>query len=179
MYRASDSDFTEYNLYPEVTTDVQKSNRYFHSTKHNRSTEVQNPLLGHFFTLHTTAVQKQYTFQWIPHLISLNITYVPRSRRTCRSQTNTFIVQDSNASTEIQYLFGGVHHFQNHSCEEIVYFLMDSTPDFTNITYIPKSLRTCKCQTDTFIVQDWNPITEIQYPFLRHFFTFNTAAVKR
>ena len=40
------------------------------------------------------------------------------------------------------------------------------------------SRRTCKSKTDTFIVQDFNWSTEIQYPLMGYYYTFNTTAVR-
>ena len=57
--------------------------------------------------------------------------------RTCRSQTDAFIVQDVNRNTETQLsTFGALLHFQYHSCEEIVYFSMHfSTVFIHNVLY--------------------------------------------
>ena len=48
-----------------------------------------------------------------------------------------------------------------------------------NKSCIPKSRRTSRKENDTFIVQDLNRSTEIQYPLLRHLITFSTIAMKR
>ena len=120
----------------------------------NHSTEIQHSHLGHFFTFNTTVVKRQSTIQWIPVLISLNITYTPSSRRTCRIQTNTFILPDTNRSTEIQYPL--LEHFFTFIITTVKRF---STFQWIpllislNISNIPKSRWTCRSQTDTFIVQ--------------------------
>ena len=78
----------------------------------NRRTEIQYPLLGHFFTAVVLKLKKS-TFQGIILvLLSFNIsTY--RSHGEPAGQHDAFIVQDSNQCTEIQYPLLG--HFFNFS----------------------------------------------------------------
>ena len=67
------------------------------------------------------------------------MSYIPKSRRTRRSQTDTFIVLDLNRNTETQLsTFGALLHFQYHSCEEIVYFSIDSNPDHAQCVLYPE-----------------------------------------
>ena len=83
----------------------------------NQCTEIQYPLLGHFFNFSTTAVKRYSTFQGILVLLSFNVSNIPKSRRTSWSQTDAFIVQDSNRCTEIQYPLLG--HFFNFSTTSV------------------------------------------------------------
>ena len=75
----------------------------------NRCTEIQYPLLGHFFIFSTTAVKRKSTFQGILVLLSFNTSNVTKSHRANRCYTDAFIVQDLNRCTEIQYTLLG--HF--------------------------------------------------------------------
>ena len=68
----------------------------------NRCTEIQYPILGHFFIFSTTAVKCYSTFQGIIVLHSFIIFNIPKSQRTSWSQHDAFIVQDWNRCTEIQ-----------------------------------------------------------------------------
>ena len=79
----------------------------------NRCTEIQYPILGHYFIFSTTAVKWKSTYQGILVLLSFNVPNIPKSRRTSCSQTDAFIVQDWNRCTEIQYPLLG--HFFNFS----------------------------------------------------------------
>ena len=75
--------------------------------------------------------------------------------------------------------FGALLQFQDHSCEEIVYFSMNFQTTFIQTSNIPKSHRGNRCYSDAFIVQDLNRSTEIQFTFMGHIFSFSTTAVKR
>ena len=146
----------------------------------NRCTEIQYPLLRHFFNFSSTAVKRQSTFQGILVLLSFNTSNIMKSHRAYKCYTESFIVLDLNRSTEIQYpLF---RHF----------FIFSSTPVKRQSTFqgilvllsfntssITKSHRANRCYTNAFIVLDLNRSTEIQYPLFRHFFNFSTAAEKR
>ena len=83
----------------------------------NQCTEILYPLLGHFFNFNTTAVKRYSTFKGILVLLSFNVSNIPKSRRTSWSQTDAFIVQDSNQCTEIQCPLLG--HFFNFSTTSV------------------------------------------------------------
>ena len=83
----------------------------------NQCTEILYPLLGHFFNFSTTAVKRYSTFKGILVLLSFNVSNIPKSRRTSWSQTDAFIVQDSNQCTEIQCPLLG--HFFNFSTTSV------------------------------------------------------------
>ena len=146
----------------------------------NRSTEIQYPLLGHFFSFSTTAVKRQSTFQGILVLLSFNTTNVTKSHRANRCYTDAFIVQDLNRCTEIQYpLLGHFFSFSTTAVKRQSTFQGISVLLSFNASIKLKSYRANRCYTDAFIVQDLNRCTEIQYPLLGHFFNFSTTAVKR
>ena len=109
------STFIQYIEHTEVTVNQLKSYTDALIVQDwNRCTEVQYPLLGHFFTFNITAVMRLSTFQWILVQHSFRILNIPKSHRTNRCYTNAFIVQDLNRSTEIQYLlFGHLFTFNN------------------------------------------------------------------
>ena len=146
----------------------------------NRCTEIQYPLLGHFFIFSTTAVKRQSTFQGILVLLSFNASNIMKSHRANRCYTDAFIVQDLNRCTEIQYPLLG-HFFifiitavkRQSTFQGIIALLSFNT---SNVT---KSHRANRCYTDAFILQDLNRSNEIQYPLLGHYFNFSTTAVKR
>ena len=146
----------------------------------NRCTEIQYPLLGHFFIFSTTAVKRQSTFQGILVLLSFNASIKLKSHRANRCYPDAFIVQDMNRCTEIQYTLLG-HFFtfsttavkRQSTFQGILVLLSFIT---SNVT---KSHRVNRCYTDAFIQLDLNRSTEIQYPLFRHFLNFSTAAVKR
>ena len=146
----------------------------------NRSTEIQYPLVRHFFNFRTKAVKRQSTFQGILVLLSFNTFNIMKSHRAYRCYTDAFIVLDLNRSTEIQYPL--VRHFFNFSTTAVkrqstfqgILILLSF-----NTSNITKSHRANKCYTDAFIVLDLNRSTEIQNPLVRHFFNFSTTAVKR
>ena len=145
-----------------------------------RCTEIQYPLLGHFFNFSTTAVKRQSTFQGILVLLSFNASIKLKSPLANRCYPDAFIVLDLNRCTEIQYTLLG-HFFcfsttavkKQSTFQGILVLLSFST---SNVT---KSHRANRCYTDAFIVQDLNRCTEIQYPLLVHFFIFSTTDVKR
>ena len=146
----------------------------------NRCTEIQYPLLGHFFSFSTTAVKRQSTFQGILVLLSFNTFNVTKSHPANRCYPDAFIVQDLNRCTEIQYTLQG-HFFtfnttavKRQSTFQGILVLLSF-----NTSNVAKSHRANRCYTDAFIVQDLNRCTEIQYPLLGHFFSFSTTAVKR
>ena len=62
----------------------------------NRSTEIQYPLLGYFFTFSTSCEE-------IVYLLSLNASIKMKSHRANRCYPDALILQDLNWSTEIQY----------------------------------------------------------------------------
>ena len=146
----------------------------------NRCTEIQYPLLGHFFNFSTTAVKRQTTFQGILVLLSFNTSNVTKSHRANRCYPDAFNVQDLNRCTEIQYTLLG--HFFNFSTTAVkrqstfqgIFVLLSF-----NASIKLKSHRANRCYPDAFIVQDLNRCTEIQYTLLGHFFIFSTTAVKR
>ena len=146
----------------------------------NRCTEIQYPLLGHFFSFSTTAVKRQSTFQGILVLLSFNTFNVTKSHPANRCYPDAFIVQNLNRCTEIQYTLQG-HFFtfnttavKRQSTFQGILVLLSF-----NTSNVAKSHRANRCYTDAFIVQDLNRCTEIQYPLLGHFFSFSTTAVKR
>ena len=69
-------------------------------------------------------------------LLSFRISYISKSRRTCRSQTDAFVVQDVNRRTVST--FGALLHFQFHSCEEIVYYSMHFSTSFIQNILFPE-----------------------------------------
>ena len=78
----------------------------------NRSTEIQYPLVRHFFNISSTAVKRQTTFQGILVLFSFNTSNIMKSHRAYRCYTDAFIVLDMNRSTEIQHpLFRHIVNF--------------------------------------------------------------------
>ena len=146
----------------------------------NRCTEIQYPLLGHFFNFSTTAVKRQSTFQGILLLLSFNTSNVTTSHRANRCYTDAFIVQDMNRCTEIQYtLLGHVFNFSTTAVKRQSTFQGILVLLSFNTFNVTKSHRANRCYTDAFIVHDLNRCTEIQYPLLGHFFIYSTTAVKR
>ena len=139
----------------------------------NRSTQIQYPLVRHFFNFSSTAVKRQSTFRGILVLLSFNTSNIMKAHRAYRWYNDAFIVLALNRSTEIQNPL--CRHFFNFSStsvkrqstfQGIVVLLSFST---SNIT---KSHRANRCYTDAFIVLDLNRCTEIQYTLLGHFFQF-------
>ena len=146
----------------------------------NRCTEIQYPLLGHFFSFSTTAVKRQSTFQGISVLLSFNASIKLKSYRANRCYTDAFIVQDLNRCTEIQYpLLGHFLIFSTTAVKKQSTFQGILVLLSFNTSNVTKSHRANMCYPDAFIVQDLNRCTEIQYPLLGHFFSFSTTAVKR
>ena len=146
----------------------------------NRCTEIQYPLLGHFFIFSTTAVKRQSTFQGILELLSFNTSNVTKSLRANRCYTDAFIVQDLNRCTEIQYpLLGHFFIFSTTAVKRQSTFQGILVLLSFNASIKLKSHRANRCYPDAFIVQDMNRCTEIQYTLLGHFFNFSTTAVKR
>ena len=145
----------------------------------NRSTELQYPLLGHFFIFSTTAVKRQSTFQGILVLLSFNASNIMKSHRANRCYPDAFIVQDLNRCTEFQYtLLGHQLYFSTTAVKRQSTFQGILVLSF-NASIIMKSHRANRCYPDAFNVQDLNRCTEIQYTLLGHFFIFSTTAVKR
>ena len=145
----------------------------------NRCTEFQYTLLGHFFNFSTTAVKRQSTFQWIFELLSFNTSNIPNSHRGNRCYSDSFIMQDLNRSTEIQFTFmGHIFSFSTTAVKRQSTLQGILVLSF-NASIIMKSHRANRCYPDAFIVQDLNRCTEIQYTLLGHFFNFSTTAVKR
>ena len=146
----------------------------------NRCSEIQYTLLGHFFNFSTTAVKRQSTFQGIIVLLSFNASNIMKSHRANRCYPDAFIVQDLNRSTEIPYpllehffIFSTTAVKRQSTFQGILVLLSFNT---SNVT---KSHRVNRCYTDAFIVLDLHRSTDIQYPINRHFFNFNSTAVKR
>ena len=109
-----------------------------------------------------------------------NISNIPKSRRTSWSQTDAFIVQDSNRCTEIQYpLLGHIFNFCSTAVKRKYTSQGILVLHSFIIVNIPKSRRNSWSQIDAFIVQKWNQCTKIQYPLLRNIFNFSTNAVKK
>ena len=146
----------------------------------NRSTEIQYPLLGHFFIFSTTAVKRKSTFQGILVLLSFNTSNVTKSHRANRCYTDALIVQDLNRCTEIQYpLLGHFFIFSTTAVKRKSTFQGILVLLSFNASNIPKSHRGNRCYSDAFIVQDLNRSIEIQFTFMGHIFSFSTTAVKR
>ena len=146
----------------------------------NRSTEIQYPLVRHFFNFSTTAVKRQSTFQGILVLLSFNTSNIMKSHRANRCYTDAFIVLDLNRSTETQYPL--VRHFFIFSSTAVkIQSTFQGLLELLsfNTSNITKTHRANRCYTDAFIVLDLNRSTEIQYPLVRHFFNFSSTAVKR
>ena len=146
----------------------------------NRSTEIQYPLVRHFFNFSSTTMKRQSTFHRILVLLSFNPSNITMSHRANRCYTDAFIVLDLNRSTEIQYPL--VRHFFNFSTtavkrQSIIQWIIKQHS--FNTSSITKSHRANRCYSDAFIVLDLNRCTEIQYPLVRHFFNFSSPAVKR
>ena len=146
----------------------------------NRSTEIQYPLLGHFFIFSTTAVKRQSTFQGILVLLSFNASNIMKSHRANRCYPDAFIVQDLNRCTEFQYtLLGHQLYFSTTAVKRQSNFQWIFELLSFNTSNIPKSHRGNRCYSDAFIVQDLNRSTEIQFTFMGHIFSFSTTSVKR
>ena len=170
-----------------ITSNIEKSHRAnrcytdaFIVLALNRSTEIQYPLVRHFFNFSTTAVKRQSTFQGLLVLLSFITSNITKTHRANRCYTDAFIVLDLNRSTEIQYPL--VRHFFNFSSTTVKRqstFHRISVRLSFNTSNIMKSHRVYRCCTDAFIVQDLNRSTEIHYPLFRHFFSFSSTAVKR
>ena len=124
----------------------------------NRSTEIQYPLVRHFFNFSSTTVKRQSNFHSrMLVLLSFNTSNITKSHQANGCYTNAFIVLDLNRSTEIQYPL--VRHFVNFSTtavkrkssfQGIVVLLSFNTSN------IIKSHRANRCYTDAFIVLDLN-----------------------
>ena len=98
----------------------------------NRSTEIQNPLLGHFFTFSTIYTEVMADLQ--------------RSNRCFRCARHESKYWNSVST------FGALLRYQYHSCEDIVYSSMDSNPElaqyvlYTEVTAdLQKSYRCFHC----------------------------------
>ena len=146
----------------------------------NRSTEIQYPLVRHFFNFSSTAVKRQSSFQGILVLLSFNTSNITKSHRANRCYTDAFIVLDLNRSTEIQHpLFRHIFIFSTSAVkrQSIIQWIIEQLS--FNTSSITKSHRANRCYSDAFIILDLNRSTEIQYPLVRHFFNFNSTAVKR
>ena len=145
-----------------------------------RSTEIQYPLVRHFFNFSTTAVKRQSTFQGILVLFSFNTSNIMKSHRPNRCYTDAFIVLDLNRSTEIQYpLSRHIINFSSTSVKRQSTFQGILVLFLFNTSNIMKSHRAYRCYTDAFIVLALNRSTEIQYPLSRHIFNFSSTSVKR
>ena len=83
----------------------------------NRSTEIQFPLLRHFFSFRIPAVKRLSTFKGILILHSFNTSNITKSHRANRCYTDAFIVIDLNRSIEIQYAF--MEHIFNLSTSAV------------------------------------------------------------
>ena len=146
----------------------------------NRSTEIQYPLVRHFFNFSSTAVKRQSTFQGILVLLSFNTSNILKSHRANRCYTDAFILQDLNRSTEIHY-----PHFRHFFSFSSTAVKRQSTFQWIlvllsfNTSNITKSHMANRCSTDAFIVLDLNRSIEIQHPLFRHIFNFSTSVVKR
>ena len=146
----------------------------------NRCTEIQYPLLGHFFIFSTTAVKRQSTFQGLLVLLSFYASIKLKSHRANRCYQDAFIVQDLNRCTEIQYpLLGHFFIFSTTAVKRQSTFQGILVRLSFNASNKLKSHRANRCYPDAFIVQDLNRCTEIQYTLMGHFFNFSTTAVKR
>ena len=145
----------------------------------NRSTEIQFTFMGHIFSFSTTAVKRQSTFQGIL-VLSLYASIIMKSHRANRCYPDAFIVQDLNRSTEIQFTFmGHIFSFSTTAVKRQSTFQGILELLSFNTSNITKSHRVNRCYTDAFIVLDLHRSTDIQYPIYRHFFNFNSTAVKR
>ena len=146
----------------------------------NRCTEIQYQLFRHFFSISSTAVKRQSTFQEILVLLSFITSNIMKSHRAYKCYTDAFIVLDLNRSTEIQYpLFRHFFNFSSAAVKRQSTFQWILVPLSFNTSSITKSHRANRCYTDAFIVLALNQSTEIQYPLFRHFFNFSSTAVKR
>ena len=145
-----------------------------------RSTEIQHPLVRHFFNFSSTTVKRQSTFHRILVLLSFNTSNITKSHRANRCYTDAFIVLDLNRSTEIPYpLFRHIFNISTTAVKRQSTFKGILVLLSFNTSNIMKSHRAYRCYTDAFIVLDLNRSTEIQYPLFRHIFNFSTSAVKR
>ena len=172
--------FIQYIQHKEVTSGQQVLYRCFHCAALIRSTEIQYPLIRHFFNFITSAVKRQSTIQWILVPLSFSTSSIMKSHRAYRCYTDAFIVLALIRSTEIQYPL--IRHFFNFSTSAVkrkstIQWMIEELS--FNTSSITKSHRTNRCHTDAFIELALNRSTEIQYPLFRHYFNFSTAALKR
>ena len=149
----SNPDLAQYVLYTEVTANQQRRKRYFHcarlDSKYWNSVSTFGALLH--FQYHIS--EEISTFQWILLQLSFKISYILKSRWTCRDQNDTFIVQDLIRSTENQYpLLGHFFTFSTISVKSYATFQWILLPLSFKIFYVSKSRRTCRDQNHTFIV---------------------------
>ena len=174
-------------LFSFNTSNIMKSHRAyrFHTNAFIvldliRSTEIQHPLVRHFFNFSSTTVKRQSTFHRILVLLSFNTSNITKSHRANRCYTDAFIVLDLNRSTEIPYpLFRHIFNISTTAVKRQSTFKGILVLLSFNTSNIMKSHRAYRCYTDAFIVLDLNRSTEIQYPLFRHIFNFSTSAVKR
>ena len=146
----------------------------------NRSTEIQYPLVRHFFNFSSTSVKRQSTFQGILVLFSFNTSNIMKSHRPYRCYSDAFIVLALIRSTEIQYpLSRYIFNFSSTFVKRQSTFQGMLVLLSFNTSNITKTHRPNRCYTDAFIVLDLNRSTEIQYPLVRHFFNFSSTSVKR
>ena len=146
----------------------------------NRSTEIQYPLVRHFFNFSSTAVKRYSTFQGILVLLSFNTSNITKSHRANGCYTDAFIVLDLHRSIEIQHpLFRHIFNFSTSAVkrQSIIQWIIEQLS--FNSSSITKSHRANNCYSDAYIILDLNRSTEIQYPLLRHFFNFSSTTVKR
>ena len=104
--------FIQYIQHTEVTANQLKSTWCFHcatlSSMYWNSVSTFGALLQ--FQYHSCEAIVYFSRDLV--LLSFNISNIPKSRRTCWSQTDAFIVQDSNRCTEILYpLLGHIFTF--------------------------------------------------------------------
>ena len=172
--------FIQYIQHKEVTSGQQVLYRCFHCAALIRSTEIQYPLIRHFFNFITSAVKRQSTIQWIIEELSFNTSSITKSHRANRCYTDAFVMLVLNRSTEIQYpLFRHFFNFRTTAVKRQSTFQGILVPLSFSTSSIMKSHRAYRCYTDAFIVLALIRSTEIQYPLIRHFFNFSTSAVKR
>ena len=104
----------------------------------NRCTEIQYPLLGHFFNFITAAVKRLVYFSrdfsttFIQYIQHTKVTANQRKSNRCFHCARLKSMYWNSVST-----YGALLQFQYHSCEEIVYFSRDFSTTF--IQYIQHS----------------------------------------
>ena len=106
----------------------------------NRSTEIQYPLLGHFFIFSTISCEeivyfsKDFSTTFIQYIQRNEVTSGQQVLYRCFHCARLESMYWNSVST-----FGALLHFQYHSCEEIIYFSINFSTTFIQCIHVKRS----------------------------------------